>query len=55
MPGERIGVDSSPLVQYLKVLEAFDKNFPGFASETHGVHRAEDGSYQILCVKEQKS
>ncbi|MFD1151572.1 Orn/Lys/Arg family decarboxylase [Saccharothrix hoggarensis] len=51
VPGERVGPVDSPLPRYLRVLEEFDQNFPGFASETHGVHH-EDGRYWITCVTE---
>ncbi|WP_158845498.1 Orn/Lys/Arg family decarboxylase [Saccharothrix deserti] len=53
MPGERVGSPESPLLQYLRVLETFDQRFPGFASETHGVHH-EGGKYWITCVVEQR-
>ncbi|TJZ44598.1 arginine decarboxylase [Streptomyces piniterrae] len=53
MPGERVGDKESDLMKYLTLLEAFDQRFPGFASETHGVHH-EDGKYFIRCVEEEK-
>ncbi|GAA1288898.1 Orn/Lys/Arg decarboxylase N-terminal domain-containing protein [Saccharothrix xinjiangensis] len=51
VPGERVGSPDGPLLRYLRVLEAFDQRFPGFASETHGVHH-EGGEYWISCVTE---
>jgi hypothetical protein len=51
MPGERVGGADDPLLRYLRVLEAFDREFPGFASETHGIHRDAQGDYWITCVK----
>ncbi|GAA3462652.1 Orn/Lys/Arg decarboxylase N-terminal domain-containing protein [Saccharothrix longispora] len=51
VPGERVGASDSALVRYLRVLEDFDRRFPGFASETHGV-RHEGGRYWICCVVE---
>lgn len=51
MPGERVGSTDSPLLRYLRLLEEFDQRFPGFASETHGVHR-DGGKYLISCVVE---
>ncbi len=51
VPGERVGSPDGPLLRYLRVLEAFDRKFPGFAAETHGVHH-EGGKYWISCVTE---
>ena len=50
MPGENAGEADGPLLAYLKSLEAFDRLFPGFEHDTHGVV-AEDGVYKILCLK----
>ena len=41
MPGEKAGAKA---LAYLKALEAFDRRFPGFAHDTHGVE-VEDGTY----------
>ena len=51
MPGENAGEANGPLLGYLKALEAFDAEFPGFGHDTHGVEVV-DGRYQILCVKQ---
>ena len=51
MPGENAGVAAGPLLGYLKALEAFDAEMPGFAHDTHGVEVV-DGRYQILCINE---
>jgi arginine decarboxylase len=51
VPGERVGSPDGPLLNYLRVLEAFDRQFPGFAAETHGVHH-EDGKYWVTCITE---
>ena len=51
MPGESAGAAKGPLLGYLKALEAFDAEIPGFAHDTHGVE-VEDGRYRILCVKQ---
>jgi hypothetical protein len=37
MPGESSGPADGPLLQYLSALEAFDKRFPGFEHDIHGV------------------
>ncbi|AIV37994.1 Orn/Lys/Arg decarboxylase N-terminal domain-containing protein [Streptomyces sp. CCM_MD2014] len=51
MPGESVGRQDGPLLRYLGALEAFDRHFPGFGSETHGVTRAPDtGHYLIECL-----
>ncbi|MCS6176827.1 Orn/Lys/Arg family decarboxylase [Shewanella baltica] len=50
MPGENAGESTGPLLSYLKALEAFDAELPGFAHDTHGVEVVDD-HYQILCIK----
>jgi arginine decarboxylase len=50
MPGESTGAASGPVIGYLKALQAFDAEMPGFAHDTHGVEVVE-GCYRILCVK----
>ncbi len=50
MPGENAGDADGPLLSYLKSLEAFDRRFPGFGHDTHGVEVV-DGVYRILCLK----
>ncbi len=51
MPGENAGPASGPLLGYLKALEAFDAEMPGFTHDTHGVEIV-DGRYRILCISE---
>lgn len=52
MPGESTGAPEGPLLRYLTALESFDRRFPGFASETHGVTVDEDsGDYLIECLR----
>ena len=50
MPGENAGPADGPLLGYLKALEAFDEQFPGFTHDTHGVE-VENGKYRIMCLK----
>ncbi|GAA1138878.1 Orn/Lys/Arg decarboxylase N-terminal domain-containing protein [Streptomyces javensis] len=51
MPGEGIGTPDGPLLRYLTALETFDRRFPGFRSETHGVTLdPETGDYLIECL-----
>lgn len=49
MPGENAGPVNGPILRYLKALEAFDRRFPGFTHDTHGVE-VEDGVYRVLCL-----
>ena len=42
MPGESAGPADGPLLEYLAALEAFDKRFPGFEHDIHGVERDAD-------------
>lgn len=51
MPGENAGNAKGPLLGYLRALEAFDAEIPGFSHDTHGVE-VEEGRYRILCVKQ---
>lgn len=53
MPGESLGDPGGPLLRYLGALEAFDRAFPGFHSEAHGVSVDDDsGDYMIECVRQ---
>jgi arginine decarboxylase len=51
MPGENAGPANGPILAYLKALEAFDRLFPGFTHDTHGVE-VDDGVYRVVCVRE---
>ncbi|WP_309115429.1 Orn/Lys/Arg decarboxylase N-terminal domain-containing protein [Saccharothrix sp.] len=51
MPGESTGGAGGPVLRYLGALEAFDREFPGFPSETHGVTRDSSGDYWISCLR----
>ncbi|MFI6144485.1 Orn/Lys/Arg decarboxylase N-terminal domain-containing protein [Streptomyces sp. NPDC051109] len=52
MPGESTGAPDGPLLRYLRALESFDRGFPGFHSEAHGVSiDPENGDYLIECVR----
>ena len=50
MPGESAGAVDGPHLTYLRTLEAWDRMFPGFEHETHGVDHS-DGLYQIACCQ----
>ena len=50
MPGENVGGDNSPYLGYLRALQAWDRRFPSFGHETHGVEN-KDGTYYVYCLK----
>ncbi|WP_250462394.1 Orn/Lys/Arg decarboxylase N-terminal domain-containing protein [Microbulbifer litoralis] len=50
MPGENFGPADGPLLGYLKALEAYDRQFPGFGHDNHGVE-VRDGRYCIYALK----
>jgi arginine/lysine/ornithine decarboxylase len=50
MPGENAGPADGPLLAYLKALESFDRSFPGFTHDTHGIE-SEAGVYRLLVLK----
>ena len=52
-PGERTGRLNEPVLQYLSCLEAFDRRFPGFEHDTHGIENV-NGDYMMYCIKEKK-
>jgi lysine decarboxylase/arginine decarboxylase len=49
MPGEHAGEDGGPYLGYLRAIEAFDRRFPGFAHETHGVQTLA-GRAHVYCL-----
>jgi arginine decarboxylase len=50
MPGENAGPKNGPYLGYLRALQAWDRRFPGFGHETHGVDN-KNGTYYIYCLK----
>jgi len=50
MPGEETGPADGPYLGYLNALAAWDKRFPGFGHDTHGVEN-KDGVYYVQCLK----
>lgn len=44
MPGEALGAPDGPVLRYLTALRDFDRQFPGFGHDTHGIE-AEGGEY----------
>ncbi|MBN2735215.1 MAG: arginine decarboxylase [Methanomicrobiaceae archaeon] len=53
-PGEAAGRKEGPIIQYLLALQEFDKKFPGFSHDIHGVESV-NGEYKIYCTKEAKN
>lgn len=51
MPGENAGPADGPVLGYLKALEAFDRKFPGFGHDNHGVEVV-DGNYIVSVIKQ---
>jgi arginine decarboxylase len=50
MPGESTGAADGPYVGYLRALRDWDRRFPGFTHETHGVE-VRDGEHYLQCLK----
>lgn len=51
MPGENAGAANDVFLKYLKSLEEFDKHFPGFEHDIHGIE-SEEGIYKLLAIKQ---
>ena len=51
MSGEVFGGEDCPQIKYLKQLETWDAEFPGFEHVTEGAETI-DGVYHVMCVKE---
>ena len=50
MPGENAGPADGPALGYLKALEGFDRQFPAFEHDSHGVE-VENGKYYVTVLK----
>ena len=50
MPGEHLGTIAEPFLAYLLAIQDWDRKFPGFAHDTHGIE-PEDGTYKLLALK----
>ncbi len=50
MSGENFGGEDSPQIGYLRGLQTWDHQFPGFEHETEGAE-LENGTYHVLCVR----
>ncbi len=47
IPGERF---NDTIVSYLRFARAFNRAFPGFETDVHGLVKGEDGEYYVDCV-----
>ena len=52
MSGEVFGGADCPQIKYLKQLETWDAEFPGFEHVTEGAETI-DGVYHVMCVKQE--
>ncbi|MGC1405828.1 MAG: arginine decarboxylase, partial [Candidatus Dormiibacterota bacterium] len=52
MPGEEAGAADGPVLQYLAALEDFDRRFPSFDHDIHGVERDSTGAFLVECLKQ---
>jgi len=50
MPGEKLGALDEPFLAYLRAIQDWDRKFPGFAHDTHGIE-PEDGIYKLLVLR----
>jgi arginine/lysine/ornithine decarboxylase len=50
MPGEATGADDGPYLSYLRALASWDRRFPGFGHDTHGIENS-GGLYHVQCLK----
>jgi len=56
MPGERFTAQTRSIIDYLRFAQAFERRFPGFDADVHGLqrHEGEQGSYYTVdCIIEQ--
>ena len=54
MPGERFTAASRPIIDYLRFTRRFERDFPGFDSEVHGLQpepSVEPERYTVDCVR----
>jgi arginine/lysine/ornithine decarboxylase len=51
MPGETTGAADGPYLSYLRALASWDRRFPGFGHDTHGVENRR-GTYYVQCLKQ---
>jgi arginine decarboxylase len=54
MPGERMGGRESAGLRYLLALEAFDRAFPGFEHEVHGIEHDDQRNFCLRALIEER-
>ena len=54
MPGERLGPGTCAALRYLQALEAFDRTFPGFEHDVHGIEHGDDGSFLLRVIVDER-
>jgi arginine decarboxylase len=47
LPGERLGPPGCAAIRYLQGLEAFNRTFPGFEHDVHGIEHDDDRSFLL--------
>jgi arginine/lysine/ornithine decarboxylase len=52
-PGEQTGALDAPVLQYLLTMQEFDRKFPGFEHDTHGIENV-NGTYMMNCIVEKR-
>lgn len=52
MPGERLPKGDQGIIGYLKALQNFDKEFPGFEHEIQGINVDENGDFWVRAIVE---
>lgn len=50
LSGENFGDNTSPQIAYLRALQSWDHEFPGFEHETEGTEII-DGVYHVMCIR----
>lgn len=51
MPGERFTAETRSIIDYLQFARTFDRQFPGFDADVHGLQKQEGGQYAVDCLK----
>ncbi|MCP3965556.1 MAG: lysine decarboxylase [Lentisphaerae bacterium] len=54
MPGEKFTKDSRLIIDYLKLCESYDNDFPGFENHIHGIDIFEEDErkvYKVSCIR----
>lgn len=54
MPGERMPQGNKGIIGYLRALQEFDKQFPGFEHEIQGVNVDENGDFWVRAIVEEE-